>query len=152
MRFEYLPSPLRQGWEVQRDCGTAAKSDLLWYFFPGDVVIDGEDTTFRTSFGWVPAFHFVASQLQVADRAAAGEREYRYFFTESDDWVLYQFDKGGIEVTCSFAQGSLLIQQEDFSNEARAFAARTIASLGNRFPRLLENPAVVEIVGTSGAA
>jgi hypothetical protein len=151
VKLEYSPSPLRRGWEAERDCGTAAKSDLLWYFFPGDVAINTEDTTFRTSFGWVPALHFVSSQLQVAERVGVSAREYRYFFTESDDWILYQFGTGVLEVTCSFTQGSLLIQPEDFSNEAQAFATRTIANLADQFPRLLENPAVAEIVGASGA-
>jgi hypothetical protein len=104
-----------------------------------------ESTTFRTVFGWVPALHFVVAQIQATERLTS-EREYLYYFTESSDSILYKLIDSSVEVTCSFAVGTLRTSLDEFSNEVRSFSARVINGLGRQYPRLLENSAIRDIL------
>lgn len=146
IRIDHFPSSVLVGWESWKDCANMTRVELLWHCFPGVVQISTEEGLFRTGFESVPALHFALSQLEAAEQLASGSEQFEYSFTESSDWILYRLEAGVQLITCSFSNVVLRTSLAGFFNESRAFTARTIVRLGEKYPRLHGNQAVGEIL------
>jgi hypothetical protein len=137
LRFSYragLP-----GWEQQRDCTTATKADLLWYFFPGDVDIVGDGVQLTMASGSVPALHFISALLAstaVLDHEGAS---YEYTLTEADEQIWFKLRSGDIEITCSYATGAIRVPRNEFMEAVKTFSSETLSRLAIEHPDLQRN-------------
>jgi hypothetical protein len=138
-----------QGWEHGHDVGTAAKSDLLWSAFPGDVSVSVGAVEISTQFGWVPLLHFAASIIGITEKLSAAGSRAVYSFTEADEQL--RFDRGRelIQISASFTPEVLSTSLPELSLAAREFVARLVDELSLHYPRLSRNPAVTDLLERS---
>jgi len=138
-----------QGWEHGHDVGTAAKSELWWSGFPGDVSISVGADEISTRFGWVPLLHFAASIVGITEELSPPGSSAVYSFTEADEQL--RFDRGRelIQISASFTPEVVSTSLPDLSLAARGFAARLVDELSVRYPRLSQNPAITDLLERS---
>jgi hypothetical protein len=143
--YEITKPAVLRGWEHGHDVATAARADLWWSGFPGDVSIAVGAEHISTRFGWVPLLHFASSLVAITGKLAQPGSKTGYSFTEADDEL--RFDRGRelVQITATFSQTVLATSLPDLSLAARRFTGRLLDDLTVRYPGLPDNPAITEL-------
>ena len=143
-RLEERPDPV--GWEHRRDCATATRGELLWYFFPGDVSIRVDHNYWETNLGWVPLLHFALSLADICDAlGAAGRTHAEYHFTESDAEIRFRRSGEivGIYPSSGDFQGACTLSE--FRQAVSRLLYQVLEDAGARSSSILETPLAAEI-------
>lgn len=150
--FEFLASPDIRGWEQGRDCATAPEGDLLWHFFPGDVIVTGEGVRMETPGVAVPALHVVASLIDSLLVLGGEEGSYEYAMTEADESILFTVHGHEVSLTCSFGSEEVRAPFAEYRLAVREFADRTLRSLVAAHPGLARNGFIDQVKSTLARA
>lgn len=155
IKFLYRPEAQPSlGWEHRRDCGTATRGELLWYFFPGDVDIVTDEGTIEMGFGWVPVLHFGLGLLGATESLSSDGALDQYTFTEADESVTFERRGDRVHIWCSYSPEQVTTTYGEFKLGSQSFMKKTLDDLEARHPSLLSNPAFRDIrdsLGPGGA-
>ncbi len=133
------------GWETSRDCSTATRQELLWYFFSGDVGIITDEIEFRSQFGMVPALNFGLALLAAIDDLSRDKASFVYTFTECDEWISFTREGELTRIKCSFAPGEAVVPYVEYVHSSRAFVRQLVDDLGMQYPSLMGHTIISEI-------
>ncbi|WP_369244492.1 hypothetical protein [Streptomyces sp. R41] len=143
-RLEERPDPV--GWEHRRDCASATRGELLWYFFPGDVSIRVDSNCWETNLGWVPLLHFSLSLADIyTTLGVAGDTDAKYYFTESDAEIRFHRSGEMVTISPSFGDFQGSCRLSEFRQAIGRFLYDVIEDIGARFSSVLETPLAAEI-------
>lgn len=145
IRYTLTDPAILSGWERRADVATAARGDLLWSGFPGDLVIATADGEIGTDFCWVPMLEFALSIVGVVDQLTMPGSTAEYAFTESDDELTFQRSRELIRISATFTDTVLTTTIPELSDAVRRFAVHLADDLIARFPRFADNPLAAEL-------
>jgi hypothetical protein len=72
-------------------------------------------------------------------------------FTESDALIRFRRDGGHVDITCTYAAGSIRAEHGAFRAAVAAFVRRVVTELCDQFPGLAENPRLRSHVAAGSA-
>jgi hypothetical protein len=148
--YRLAGGPAAIGWEHRHSCATAARNDLLWSFFPGDIGIRAGGKAFETDFGWVPILHFTLSLVVIYENLSkAADAVEAYIFTEALGSIKFTRSQDLVVIEPSFRAVTVIDQMNAMRAAVKSFTERVILNLGSAHPSLLENPLTSEIVARS---
>jgi hypothetical protein len=133
------------GLEQQDDVSTAARADLLWSGFPGDVGILSADGEISTDFEWVPLLHFASSMVSVVDQLTEPGTLAGYIFTESDDELRFERGRELVRISATFTDTALTTTIPELSDAVRRFILGLLDDLIDRHPGFAQNPVAGEL-------
>jgi hypothetical protein len=145
LQYRLTDPAILRGWEHDHDVATAARQDLWWSGFPGDIRIVVDDAEIVTDFGWVPLLHFAASLLRITKKLAEPGGEATYTFTEADEVLRFDRARDLIEIEASFSPVTLSTTYPDLLAMTIGFGRHLLTDLAARNPGLDRNPAIIEL-------
>ncbi len=137
----HLDYSLSGSWDKDPSFLTSAnESDLRYYAFPGDIILQKEQTDLSTDWGWVQLVDFALALRGILQKIESeGGAEAQFEFTESD--ATLHFDRHGhdIAISGSYAPGKIVVPLAQFKKQVLEFAHRLDAELVSKQPDLREN-------------
>lgn len=142
---ETLPELL--GWEYSRDPSLATRGELLWYFFPADIVLRSEGRVIETRHAGIPLLHFVLAMIRIANELlSADSGESHYAFTESDEDLVFIRRGDAAEIRSSFDAAILEFPIAGLRNAVRVLALSVLDELIIEYPSLAESPVIADVI------
>jgi hypothetical protein len=99
--------------------------------------------------GWVPVLDFAFGLAWVAQELDS-RRSATFEFTESAAQLTFERHADVVEISASYAAGSLTILHAEFRDLAREFARRVVTDLAATHRGLLENPEIQRLLAQLG--
>jgi hypothetical protein len=144
--------PELAGWEVRRDIATASRGELLWYFFPVDVVLRMDGAEISTVHAGIPLMDFVLSTVEILEKLPSVNNEIlRYTFTEAIEDLSFQSRSGLVEIRASFSPLVLRCPLGALRHAVKQGASDAVSEIGSRYPSFLRTSLAAEIVAKSQA-
>jgi hypothetical protein len=143
-RRETLPE--LRGWESRRDPCDATRGELLWYFFPVDIVMRSEGQVVETRHAGVPLLHFALAMIRIAkELSSAGDGEARNVLTESDERVHFTRRGDVVEIRSSFDGKVLKSSIAELRDAVLDLVLAVVEELTTEHPSLAKSPIVNEL-------
>lgn len=143
-RRENLPGLL--GWEHRRDCSLATRGDLLWYFFPVDILIRSDGREIETRHAGIPLLHFTLAVIGIAGELSSSDSGVaHYVFTESEEELSFTRRADIAEIRSSFDATILEFPAAELGGAVKDFSSQVIDDLVSGCPSLSASPVVAEV-------
>jgi hypothetical protein len=139
IEIDYRLSPPWSEGEATLDLAAADETALRYRAFPGDQILRIDGVEFSAEWGWVPLLDFASALVEAVARLESGAADAAIDFTENDARIMLRGDGAAIAVSCTFRDGVARIGRAELAAAARNHAARLLADLSGRFPRLRAN-------------
>ncbi|MDZ4697703.1 MAG: hypothetical protein SGI86_21370 [Deltaproteobacteria bacterium] len=141
--FDYSLEPTSSRKLAAVDLAHAAPEELRYELFLGNVYLreSMEQIDFSAPWGWVPVLDFALS-LKAVSEALEEDTNAKFEFTESD--AVLSFERLGVdvEITASYAAGSIRLSHAQFGALAAAFSRRVVNELCTQNLQLAANPEI----------
>lgn len=130
-----------------RDLANVSRGDLHYHYFAGDITfrVDGADFSTQ-NWGWVTVLDFaVALRTVVAALEPGGAEEFE--FTENDDRIRFRRTGDVVQVSATYVTDTASVDHTALLQAAEAFLDGLATRLIDAHPRLMLNPAFLQMVG-----
>ncbi|GAB3816665.1 hypothetical protein [Kribbella italica] len=149
IEFSYRKESLPElfGWEHQRDIASATRGELLWYFFPVDILIRDERQEIKTSHAGLPLLNIGLSMIDIIEELSSSESATaRYGFLESDDSISFAREGDRAEIRSTLDSVVLTTSMFELSNAIKSSSYRAFGDLISEYPALSQSAVSAEIL------
>ena len=130
---------------TRRRLKNADEMDLRYDYFTGDIILENENCSFSTEWGWVTLLDFAASMKAIAlDMGSNNIDEFE--FTESDDKLIFKLSEHEIHISSSYKEGEIIVDLAQFKQACSALIERLSSELLRLYPELNENISFARII------
>jgi hypothetical protein len=138
------PSGTRR--EEGLDLAVASGAELFYSCFVGDFEFSVEDKDMSARFGWIPMLNVIPNLVAIArDLPSAGAASL-YRFTESDDFIEFDYDEGDIRIRCSYTDVVVVVAHEDFRKAAILAMKNLWEDIVGDYPEISQNREMLDVI------
>jgi hypothetical protein len=143
MKISFSPSSdyADHGRERMRgaDLASASRADLRWYYFLGRLSICRSGVEIGPPWGWVPLFDAMYCVQQVMIFAQGGDALGKIDFTENDEFISFELDRGGLRLVPTYLEDEVRCSVDEFVAAGQSFIREELRRVVMEYPALARN-------------
>ena len=126
------------------DWRSLSETDLLYYYFVGDIYLKVEGADLSAPWGWVPVIDF-ALNLQYAMKVLRQGSSAELKFTESEHVIRFRRSAGLLEVSATYTSATASTSFREFDQYVANFVPQVRTMIVERAPEMEHNIAFLRL-------